>query len=209
MTWTPPSAGVVKINCDGSSFGHNPCGAIGFVIRDSSCNFLGALARNIGQASSLEAEFCAFMLAIEKAKEMSIPCLWMETNSVIVVNAFYKDSDIPWKMRSKWHNCLIFCRQIGCNCTHVIREGNRAADALAKNGQGLSMFSSQWWTSPPPFISSFLLKDSLGLPYSSISMNWFCIWFRPLLTFTFHLPLSKKRALPNINNQVIIKSWHY
>jgi len=66
---------------------------------------------------------------------------------------------------------LILCRQIGCTYTHILREENRAADALAKNGQGLSMFSSEWWTSPPPFISSFLLRDSLGLSYSRISID--------------------------------------
>ena len=171
VTWCPPSAGIVKIKCDGSSFGQNPCGAVGYVIRDSFCNFLGAMASNIGQASSLDAEFCAFMLATEKAKDMSFPRLWMETDSVAVVTAFYKDSGIPWKMRSRWHNCMNYCRQIGCTCTHILREGNRAADALAKNGQGLSMFSSQWWTSTPPFISSFLSRDSLGLSFSRISMD--------------------------------------
>jgi len=134
VTWIPPSLGIVKINCDGSSFGQNPCGVVGYVIRDSSCNFLGAMASNIGQASSLEAEFCAFMLATKKEKEMSFPRLWMETDSIAVVTAFYKDTYIPWKMRIRWHNCLIFCRQIGCTCTHILRKGNRVADALAKNG---------------------------------------------------------------------------
>ena len=95
VTWIPPLAGVVKINCDGSAFGHNPCGAVGFVFRDSSCNFLGAMASNIGHASSLEAEFYAFMLATEKAKEMTTSRLWLETDSLAVVTAFHKDSGIP------------------------------------------------------------------------------------------------------------------
>jgi len=173
VTWIPPLAGVVKINCDGSAFGHNPCGAVGFVLRDSSCNLLGAMASNIGHASSLEAEFCTFMLATEKEKEMSISRLWMETYSLAVVTAFYKESGILWKMCNKWYNCMMICRQNGCTCTHIIREGNRAADALAKNGQGLSMFSSQWLTSPPTYISSFLFRDSLGLPYSRISPDFY------------------------------------
>lgn len=48
VSWTPPSDGIVKINCDGSSFGLIPCGAVGFVIRDSGSNFSGAVASNIG-----------------------------------------------------------------------------------------------------------------------------------------------------------------
>jgi ribonuclease HI len=113
------------------------------------------------------------MLAVEKAKELRLTRLWMETDSMAVVNAFHKAIGIPWKMRRQygWHNCMHFCTLIGCTCTHILREDNMAADALAKNEQGLAMFSSQWWPSPPPFISSFLLRDSLGLPFSRITMD--------------------------------------
>lgn len=62
--WKPPSSGVVKFNCDGSSVGNHPCGSIGVVIRDSISSFLGALASNIGYASPLDAEFSAIMLVI-------------------------------------------------------------------------------------------------------------------------------------------------
>jgi len=57
--------------------GPHPCGAVGFLFRDSSSIFLGALASNIGHASSLEAEFCAFMLAVEKAKELRLDRIWI------------------------------------------------------------------------------------------------------------------------------------
>jgi ribonuclease HI len=109
------------------------------------------------------------VLAVEKAKELRLTRLWMETDSMAVVNAFHKAIGIPWKMQSRWHNCMHFCTLIGC--THILREDNMAADALAKNEQGLAMFSSQWRPSPPPFISSFLLRDSLGLPFSRITMD--------------------------------------
>jgi len=45
------------------------------------------------------------------------------------------------------------------------------ADAMAKNGQGLSMHSSQWWITPPSFIFPLLYRDSLGLSFSRISMD--------------------------------------
>lgn len=54
VTWTSPTGATVKTNCDESSFGVDPCGSAGFLIRDSSSTFLGALASNIGHASSLE-----------------------------------------------------------------------------------------------------------------------------------------------------------
>jgi len=88
--WIPPSNGVIKINYDGSSIRSQPCGSVGFVFRDSSSNFLSAMVSNIGHASPLEAEFSTFMLAIGKAKAMHLTNIWLETDSVAVVNAFHK-----------------------------------------------------------------------------------------------------------------------
>jgi len=33
-------------------------------------------------------------------------------------------------------------------CSHIQREGNHVANALAYNGQSLAPFLSQWWDSP-------------------------------------------------------------
>ncbi|XP_024642202.1 uncharacterized protein [Medicago truncatula] len=142
VIWIPPIGGTVKLTCDGSSVGVHPCGAIGIVLRDSRFVFLGALSSNIGHATFIEAEFCAFMLAIEKAMEMGLSNICLETDFIKVVQAFHKMVGVPWKMRIRWHNCLGFCQNIAYVCVHIHREGNMVADALAKHGQWLSLFSS-------------------------------------------------------------------
>ncbi|AET04471.1 transmembrane protein, putative [Medicago truncatula] len=48
---------------------------------------------------------------------------------------------------------------------------NLVADALARHGQGLSLFSSQWWPAPPTFIQSFLAKDRYGMPSSRLNIR--------------------------------------
>ncbi|XP_024630743.1 uncharacterized protein [Medicago truncatula] len=174
VMWSPPPANKVKFNCDGSTVGAQSCGAVGFVIRDSNSTFLGAISSNIGHATALEAEFSACLLAIETAMEMQLNQICLETDSIRVVNAFRKNTGIPWQMRVRWHNCLKFCNNIDCSCVHVLREGNQVADALAKNGQGLAMFSSQWWSTPPTSILAILYRDSIGLAYSRLSTVKFC-----------------------------------
>lgn len=169
--WCPPSNEVIKFNCDGSSIGAHPCGAIGIVIRDSTHSFLRVVSSNIGHASALDAEFSACMFAIEKGMETQLTHICLETDSIRVVNAFHKNIGVPWQIRARWYNCLKFCNNIVCSCVHVFREGNQVADALAKNGQSLAMFSSQWWPSPPPFISSLLLRDRLGLSSTRLVMD--------------------------------------
>jgi ribonuclease HI len=170
VVWQPPSAGVTKFNCDGSSTGSHPCGSIGVVIRDSHATFLGAISSNIGHATPLEAEFCACMIAMEKAKAMNLNHIHLETDSMSVVKAFNTAGGVPWQMRARWLNCMAFCSSIISTCTHVLREGNMAADTLAKNGQGLSLYSTQWWHSAPPFLYSYLSRDSLGLPFTSLAV---------------------------------------
>jgi hypothetical protein len=78
--WYPPTPHVVKINFDGSDIGAHPCGAIGIVIRDSACTFLGAISSNIGHASAIDAEFSACMLAIEKARDLQLNQICLETD---------------------------------------------------------------------------------------------------------------------------------
>jgi ribonuclease HI len=146
-----------------------PCGAVGIVLRDSMATFLGAIASNIGHASAIEAEFSAWMLAIEKARDMLLTHICLETDSIRVVKAFNNNIGVPWKMRSRWRNCLIFCKSINCSCMHILREGNLVADALAKNGQWLSLYSTQWWPSPPNFLLSFLDRDRSGLSSSRLA----------------------------------------
>lgn len=55
--------------------------------------------------------------------------------------ALIHSSKFPWKLKTRW-NCMISLRSISCTHTHMMWEGNSVADALAKNGQGLALFSS-------------------------------------------------------------------
>lgn len=160
-----------KLICDGSSFGSPPYGAIGVVFRASQSMFVGTFSQNIEHASSLEAEFSACMYATEKAKELQLTRIWLETDSLSVVKAFKTGLGVPWRMKIRWHNCLLYCTSITFICTHVFREGNMIADALAKNGKGLALYSSQWWDAPPSLISSLYNRDRLGLPFSKTLMD--------------------------------------
>jgi len=153
--WEPPSFVCVKLNTDGSSVGSPPSGAIGVVFRNNLAHFLGGFVQNIRYATALEAEFSAVMYAIEKAAEMRWNNIWIETDSLVVIKAFKSDLLVPWRMQNRWYNCKKLISHSRCKCSHIRREGNRVADAMARNGQGLAMHSSQWWSEPPLIDPSF------------------------------------------------------
>lgn len=163
--WIPLQPGCVKINCDGSSYGSTPSGSIGFLFRNNTSGFLGALVQNIGLASPLEAEFSSCMLAIEKALELHLTNIWIETDSSLVVKAYQTNKGVPWQFLNRWRNCMTFLKQIQCKFTHVHRSANLVAD-LAKNGQGLASNTFQWWDASPSFVLHLLYRDSLSSVYT-------------------------------------------
>jgi ribonuclease HI len=124
---------------------------------------VGAFVQNLGHATCLEAELCALMFAIEKSRELNLRVVLIESDSVLVVHAFQANSPVPWQLKNKWNSCLALTQQMRCRCTHILREGNMVADTLAKNGQGLSVYTSHWWSSPPLFLASLLDSDASGI----------------------------------------------
>ena len=88
---------------------------------------------NIGHATPLVAEFSASMFAIEKVVEQNLSVVWLESDSLMVVNAFNTNGEVgvPWRMRVRWNNCKQMANQLGYKCSHAFCEGNMVVDALA------------------------------------------------------------------------------
>lgn len=105
------------------------------------------------------------MVSIEKPEEMNLKQIWLESASMFVVKAFNQNSAVLWCLKNGWLNCNVFSSSIDCIFSHIHREGNVVADALARNGQSLQPLSSKWWKTPLSFISPLLYKDSYRLPF--------------------------------------------
>jgi ribonuclease HI len=105
--WIHPKMGCIKINVDGSSYGSPSIGTIGAVLNIWQAGFLGCFVQNIGHATPLEAEFSALMFAIEKAVEQNLSVVWLDSDSLMVVNAFNTNGDagVLWRLRVRWNNC--------------------------------------------------------------------------------------------------------
>ena len=123
----------MKANTDGSVIGSNSsCGGI---FRDHTGAFLGGFSSNIGVGTVFEAELTGLMLAIVYGASHNWSRLWLESDSSSAVLAFKNHEAIPIRFRNRWHNCV----QLGLSiiCTHIYREGNCCADALASMGHDL------------------------------------------------------------------------
>ncbi|KEH25972.1 hypothetical protein MTR_6g038610 [Medicago truncatula] len=46
------------------------------------------------------------MRAIEIASQHNWTQLWLESDSMLVVNAFKNHALVPWKLSNRWYNCI-------------------------------------------------------------------------------------------------------
>ncbi|MCH80179.1 ribonuclease H protein [Trifolium medium] len=161
VIWHPPSLNWFKCNIDGSSnFSGSACGGI---FRNHLADFQFAFAQPLGVDSPFSAELFGAILAIEYAFSNGWHNLWLESDSMLVVNAFKEPhKPVTWALRNRWNNALVLLSNMNCIVTHIFREGNVVADLIAKHAQTIPTCVS--WYTIPPFILDVLSRDKLGLP---------------------------------------------
>jgi len=110
VIWTPPNNCWVKCNTDGASITNHLQSSCGGIFRNYSADGLGCFVVNLSSGSTLMAQFCAAMIAIEVAFDKGWRKLWLETDSMIVMLAFSSSFLVPWSIRNRWANCLFKTR---------------------------------------------------------------------------------------------------
>jgi ribonuclease HI len=157
VLWKPPNLLWTKCNTDGSST--STSSACGGIFRNHDSDLLLCFAENTGEGNAFHAELSGAMRAIELAKQYNWNNLWLECDSSLVIKAIKNQSIVPWNLRNRWNNCLITIRSMNFIASHVFREGNTCADALAN--AGLSLTHLRVWLHVPDFIRDFYGKNKL------------------------------------------------
>ena len=160
IAWEKPPEGAIKINFDGSKNSHSAAG--GYVLRDWSGHLLQAEAFNLGAASILLAEATAMRNGIRAAVAAGFSNIHIEGDNKTLIQAVQGYIQSPWEIQVLVQDILYFFQK--CNhviVNHIFREGNRAADWLAK--VGLSLPSARVWNQPSHIdLQRILREDNLG-----------------------------------------------
>jgi ribonuclease HI len=93
------------------------------------------------------AEIFGATLAIEIAHQRGWLNLWVETDSMLLLQAFNNYNMIPWEVRSRWHNCVEITKGMHFVVNHILMEGNVCVDGLANSGLDNTGF--RWWYDAP------------------------------------------------------------
>ncbi|XP_030968482.1 uncharacterized protein LOC115988978 [Quercus lobata] len=158
--WTPPEQGVYKANYDGAYFVEEEKAGIGVVIRNELGQVMGSLAEKIEMPSTVEVlEALAARRAMIFMEELGLRQAIFEGDSELVVKALVGDVSV----RSSIGHIVKDCKSLmglfqTCTFSHVRRQSNGVAHALAQRARNSSPLSV-WMESVPPDISYLVYVD--------------------------------------------------
>lgn len=101
VDWHPPIGLWLKSNTDGAARGSPVPAAFGGIFRNSSSDAIGCFAENIGVSFTFNVELIGAMRAIEIAFARGWHMLWLEGDSLLVVQSFENLSFVPWQLRNR------------------------------------------------------------------------------------------------------------
>ncbi|XP_058756625.1 uncharacterized protein LOC131629842 [Vicia villosa] len=162
VLWSPPPVGWIKGNIDGVASGSPSISSCGGIFRDHMGDHIGSFCNFLGEGIAELAEYSAVMVAIEKAQDCGWQKLWLESDCIIVVNAFSNSNLVPWIIKSRWLKRRSYTLSIDFMITHIYREANFCVDILASLGLKLRNFC--WFSHIVPDIRRDFLLDKDGTP---------------------------------------------
>lgn len=159
VRWLPPPPSWIKVNTDGSFRGRPVRSSCGGVFRNCRGEVVGCFTQKLGLGSALEAELSACILALDIARHRQWNKIWLESDSTDVVELLASRSmDVPENVKDSWTRALGHLTHMEFRVSHIYREGNRVADALADADAA----ETGWWPHVIPEISELVHDDAVG-----------------------------------------------
>ena len=127
------SAKKVVINVDGASRGNPGAAAIGVTIKDDKGKLLATISRAIGRQTNNQAEYHGIIAGLEKAQDLKAKAVLVKSDSELMV----KQLTGRYRVKNEALKALYDqARQLISDfdsfaISHIPRESNREADALA------------------------------------------------------------------------------
>ncbi|XP_073315708.1 uncharacterized protein [Primulina huaijiensis] len=139
VRWLRPPSGCFKLNVDGSSRGNPGNSTAGGVVRDDSGRVLLSFSVFIGAGSSIRAELWAVWRGLLICSDLSLFPLWIEVDSQLSIQIL-RSRRCCWDLDSIVSQILVLLRGRMVHFSHIFREGNSVADALAACAHDLRQF---------------------------------------------------------------------
>ena len=137
ISWNKPPPGYYKLNFDGSFKNGNA--NIGSIIRNNKGEIIDIYNLQTNEGSALLVEARALLEGIIRASGRGITNHMIEGDGLTIINAIKDIWKPPWEIQSMIEDMKIILQSFNSvEIYHCYREGNQAADFLARNNCNLS-----------------------------------------------------------------------
>ena len=159
--WTNPPDGIIKLNFDGSL--SSAGAAAGYVLRNGQGQLLQAGTRFMFHAPILVSEATVLRDGIQTTKDIGARSIHIEGDNRMVIRVVKLGIHAPRRIQMLVRCDIQNIPQCFTSVTisHVFREGNLAADWIAKRGVLLKN-DVTFFTSPSPEFTYILRDDYAG-----------------------------------------------
>lgn len=163
VRWSKPPLGWHKLNTDGSFVGAHGLAGCGGVIRDSEGCWIEGFAMSINTTSSISAELWALREGLRLCINAHLRSVEIEIDASAVISFLASNTNTNGDPSALIDDCRDLLRQLPhVKLSHVFREANTCADALARLGSAATGLNSHF-VSPPPCVIPLLMADTLGM----------------------------------------------
>jgi ribonuclease HI len=163
IRWEPPKVSFIKLNTDGAHKGNHVAGC-GGVIRGSHGEWLGGFAKGVGDCSAFVAELWGVYEGLRQVYKMGFRKVEVEVDSETVVQVIKSGCSKSPKGSSLIKRiCQLLAKDWSVDITHIYREANKCADAMANLGCARD-FVVEFFVSCPSHVSDLYNLDLLGIP---------------------------------------------
>ncbi|XP_042029875.1 uncharacterized protein LOC121776773 [Salvia splendens] len=160
VKWHPPERTWIKLNTDGAFSEATNMGGGGGLVRDHNGKLLVAFATPLAAHSALEAELMAIHHGLEVAKGFNLP-IWVEADAEQAIKLLNGSAWGPAQVRRVMARLHGFKRRHTVRATFIPREGNKAADLLAKMGVEQDYFQQMSSQNVPATIRAIIRMDEM------------------------------------------------
>ena len=134
VLWVSPSAGVLKLNSDGSYFHDIQKGGIGGVIHDCAGKVIRNYSGPVDSMNANAAEVYAMLIGCHELLRLGSSNAIIEGDSYLAIQWGPGKASYPWRLTDWVEEVHDNAKQHGASFSHVHREANVKANALAKEG---------------------------------------------------------------------------
>ncbi|XP_075499933.1 uncharacterized protein LOC142538505 [Primulina tabacum] len=150
VRWLCPPPGCFKLNVDGSSRSNLGESSVGGVVRDSSGRVVLSFSEFIGVGTNVRAELWAVWRGLLICSDLGLFPLWVETDSQISLQIL-RSRRCHWDLHHTVTRILVLLRGRAVHFSHIFRDGNSVADALAARAHTIRV-QSLWRFELFPFL---------------------------------------------------------